>query len=208
MLGVAGEEEEECAGREGFFPHQEQCDKYYECKDNMVRNNKSQHYSPSCFKLSSRLCPDGLVYDSSHFKASFQVFFSIELKVPNWFPFSWTPVVLLGSAATHSVLTVLGGSFCSHRVLVRDVQGRKDTFPTAPVINTTSATMEQPTCTLALEGWCLLQTRADAPGLKRQTGRVVSPRISLNFPALRLVQVNILDIRTLQVYKIYIPWLF
>ena len=42
MLGVAGEEEEECAGRVGFFPHQEQCDRYYECKDNMVRNNTSQ----------------------------------------------------------------------------------------------------------------------------------------------------------------------
>lgn len=110
-------------------------------------------------------------------------------------------MVLLESAATHSVLTVLGVSFCSHRVLVRDVQGRKDTFPTAPVINTTSATMEKPTCTPALEGWCLLLTRADAPGLKRQTGRVVGPRISLNFPALRLVQVNTLAIQTLQIVR-------
>ena len=60
-----------------------------------------------------------------------------------------------------------GQSFCSHQVLVRDVPGRMDTSPTAPVINTTSATMGQPTCTLALEGWCLLQTRGGAPGLNR-----------------------------------------
>ena len=43
MLGVAGEEEEKkCAGRVGFFPHLEQCDKYYACRVNMVRNNTSQ----------------------------------------------------------------------------------------------------------------------------------------------------------------------
>jgi len=58
VSGALEQEEEECEGKEGFFPHQEQCDKYYQCKDN---------------RLSSHFCPDGLMYDSSHFKASFQL---------------------------------------------------------------------------------------------------------------------------------------
>ena len=39
MMAVSGaekQEEEDCEGREGFFPHQEQCDKYYQCKEDMV----------------------------------------------------------------------------------------------------------------------------------------------------------------------------
>ena len=83
MLGVAGSAEEggeeqeagECSGRVGFFPDLEQCDKYYECKDSMVRHRSASHHNNTTFtfQVSSHLCPDGLVYDSSHFKASFQV---------------------------------------------------------------------------------------------------------------------------------------
>jgi len=50
--------EEDCKDRTGFFPSQTQCDKYYECRNS---------------ELSTHLCPDGLVYDSSHFTASFQL---------------------------------------------------------------------------------------------------------------------------------------
>ena len=58
LHGEGEQEAGECAGRVGFFPNLSQCDAYYECRDS---------------KVSSHLCPDGLVYDSSHFKADFQV---------------------------------------------------------------------------------------------------------------------------------------
>ena len=31
-------EEESCEGRDGFFPSLDQCDKYYECRDDKVDN--------------------------------------------------------------------------------------------------------------------------------------------------------------------------
>merc|ERR1711892_333932 len=58
LHGEGEQEAGECAGRVGFFPNLSQCDAYYECRDS---------------KVSSHLCPDGLVYDSSHFKADFQL---------------------------------------------------------------------------------------------------------------------------------------
>jgi len=49
---------EQCLNKIGFFPDSGQCDKYYQCKGG---------------KLTSHLCPDGLVYDSSHYIADFQL---------------------------------------------------------------------------------------------------------------------------------------
>ena len=49
VSGALEQEDEECEGKEGFFPHQEQCDKYYQCKDNRVTiflrsQNYDQHF--------------------------------------------------------------------------------------------------------------------------------------------------------------------
>ena len=48
----------DCAGRAGFTHDPDQCDKYHECRDG---------------RLTTHLCPDGLVYDKSDFTADFQL---------------------------------------------------------------------------------------------------------------------------------------
>jgi len=58
MLDSVVGDEEDCEGRVGFFPSLDQCDKYHECRDD---------------KITSHLCPDGLVYDKSNFIAEFQL---------------------------------------------------------------------------------------------------------------------------------------
>ena len=106
----------------------------------------------------------------------------------------------LVSAATHSVLTVLGASNFSHPVLARAVPGRMGTLLTKTVINTTSAMMGQQTCMIAQEGWFLPQTRVNAPGVRRPTDLAVGLKRNLSFPARRLVLVNTLATLTLKVY--------